>query len=607
MTQAVLVMSIGPVQDFIAQARRSRDLWFGSHVLSEVSRAAAKAAAAVAGVELVFPSLAADDAEFEPCDAAVRDKSGKPPLNVGNHLLAIVPEQKAATIAVQMKQAASARWKQITDIARAKALKMGLLADVIDPVWNEQVESLLEISAASAPFSAADGYADARQAAERELSARKNLREFAPWQHDRVGAPKSSFDGGRVSVLTDKREAISRNHGRTVRLGNGEQLDAIGVVKRLGGNPDQFVPLANVALAEWIEKARGRAPQELAGLSAACEDAVGRVVRPDLAWTHWANGRSFDAEVLLEGRLPAVLVECGIAESKSHADVAAWRTQHLGPLFKKVGQPTVPMVCCLVADGDHMGRAIDGIRDPEQHRELSRRLASFAGEAQSILASHSGFAVYTGGDDVLGFLSPAHALAAAAELRARFVAAMDSLAFVVEKPTLSIGLGIGHILDGMAHLLQLGRRAERLAKQGKPGSPRNSLAVIVDRRSGGEVAWSGNWQDDPVGQVHKLSQRWGEALPAGKAHELAAMFRRLPVPSAAIDGGFTDVLVGEVRRILGRSNVGMDSTDSRLRPGAVGLDLPEQGLDYSHAHARLGAWLRMAMVAREFAGRGGKP
>ena len=41
----LLLVSLGPVQDFIAQARRSRDLWFGSHLLSELSRAAAKSLA----------------------------------------------------------------------------------------------------------------------------------------------------------------------------------------------------------------------------------------------------------------------------------------------------------------------------------------------------------------------------------------------------------------------------------------------------------------------------------------------------------------------------------------------------------------------------------
>ncbi|MCI5150049.1 MAG: hypothetical protein D3916_11790, partial [Candidatus Electrothrix sp. MAN1_4] len=37
----LISLSIGPVQDFISAALRTRDLWFGSHMLSEVSKAAA--------------------------------------------------------------------------------------------------------------------------------------------------------------------------------------------------------------------------------------------------------------------------------------------------------------------------------------------------------------------------------------------------------------------------------------------------------------------------------------------------------------------------------------------------------------------------------------
>ena len=54
MTQYVLTLSIGPVQEFIASARRSRDLWSGSWLLSEMAKAAAKSLFE-AGAQMVFP------------------------------------------------------------------------------------------------------------------------------------------------------------------------------------------------------------------------------------------------------------------------------------------------------------------------------------------------------------------------------------------------------------------------------------------------------------------------------------------------------------------------------------------------------------------------
>ena len=38
-TEHLLIVSIGPVQDFIAAARKCQDLWFGSFLLSELARA----------------------------------------------------------------------------------------------------------------------------------------------------------------------------------------------------------------------------------------------------------------------------------------------------------------------------------------------------------------------------------------------------------------------------------------------------------------------------------------------------------------------------------------------------------------------------------------
>ncbi|MDW8481325.1 MAG: type III-B CRISPR-associated protein Cas10/Cmr2 [Meiothermus sp.] len=51
----LLTISIGPVQDFIAAARRTADLYAGSQILQELSKHAAKHLAAK-GAQLIFPA-----------------------------------------------------------------------------------------------------------------------------------------------------------------------------------------------------------------------------------------------------------------------------------------------------------------------------------------------------------------------------------------------------------------------------------------------------------------------------------------------------------------------------------------------------------------------
>ncbi len=52
----ILALSLGPVQEFIAAARKTRDLWFGSELLSRTARAAALSLHGQQGVDLVFPA-----------------------------------------------------------------------------------------------------------------------------------------------------------------------------------------------------------------------------------------------------------------------------------------------------------------------------------------------------------------------------------------------------------------------------------------------------------------------------------------------------------------------------------------------------------------------
>ena len=53
-TTHLLAITVGPVQEFIAAARRTRDLWFGSYVLSEISREVAIAVSKHG--KLIFPA-----------------------------------------------------------------------------------------------------------------------------------------------------------------------------------------------------------------------------------------------------------------------------------------------------------------------------------------------------------------------------------------------------------------------------------------------------------------------------------------------------------------------------------------------------------------------
>lgn len=584
----LLIVQLGPVQDFIVQARRTRDLWFGSHLLSELSRAAARAAATVGA--LIFPALGRDDPELMPCDTVARDSG--PPLSIANKIVVEVragadPRDAAQTV----RAAIAARWRAIA--SEVRTMYEADLADDIDAVWNEQIDTLVEYVAAWAPIDRP--YPAARRKVEDALGGRRRLRDFAAIEHHRDRAPASSLDGGRVSVLAPPETRRARRAERRLLLGDGESLDAVGVVKRRGGAPDQFLSVVHVAVVPWLRRAAASptASPLLAALRDACraltvEDRAGverrldRISRPDLPG---AAIFPYNASVLFAPRLPSVFEELGATKDLAAIKARAWEQNLLRPLLAAAGEP-YPYVACLVADGDRMGRAIESLSTPDAHRTLARELGTFPAVARRIVEQeHDGIAVFAGGDDVLAFVPVCRAVACAESLRTAFASAVGEAltrARAVDRanghaaigddqavPSLSVGVGIGHVLDGLGYLCELGRRAERAAK-----APRNALAFVVDRRSGGDHEWCASWQEDPAERLARdlvllsATVERPARLPMGKVHELARLLRATSVPAAATIGrpgdraaqleavGGASMLRGEITRILARTHLG---------------------------------------------------
>lgn len=581
MTHLILI-AIGPIQDFIKQARRTRDLWFGSHLLSELSRSVARSLASKSNAELIFPAIKSGSADLDCCEQPVR-KDGTTPLNVANKILAVVPGDPREA-AKDARAELYDQWKKIA--AKAKGRANGLIAPDTDKIWDEQIEQVLEFIAVWAPL---DGksYAEVRDGLEADLGARKNLRDFEPWQNARLKAPKSSLDGARDSVLLprDKRE---KNKVRRFRIGDNEQLDAVGVVKRCGGEPEQFVPISNVALARWVTTAEKRAGPELERLKDAIQkfnsgpestslpkiDRKLDYVKP----FHW------DAQLFLEDRWKSVLEEAGVSDWRD------WAEKNIRPVLKKMPTPN-PYVACIVADGDRMGVALDGLKERGQHQRFSEHLAEFAKEARKVVEEKcAGSLVFAGGDDVVAFVSMGDAIRCAEGLRQEFLVHMKK-AFpkMAEKdlPTLSVGVGIGHLLENMGDLLDLGRKAEKLAKDGLNGQEgRNALAVILDKRSGGQHRWFAKWsgvrlagktakdegeQRAPLDQFNK-DRAALKNLSTKKIYEIAAIprfFKERLKGAAPVrdDKNSIDVIWLEAGRALQRNDTPMTREEASFEVG----------------------------------------
>lgn len=517
MPRYLITLSIGPVQSLIDAARRTRDLWCGSWLLSELSRAAARSLDQAQPGCLIFPSLANPEQDLRPVSRP-GDQA-----NIANVLRACVDRPDALSVQQLCGEASEAARERLRVIGRE--VLDGTRIPLRGGLWDAQLSDLLEIQAAWVEWAHVDAsapestYAHASKAVGQVLAARKSTRDFAQ-VHSAIGTglPKSSLDGAAETVLMSDVHS-DRRARRELGLSSGEQLDALGVIKRRAGDVEQFTAWSRIAVDPWIQQLQQTRPELLAELRQCYEPLVGL----QLATRTRGNQDTYDdfpydGQLLFDFRIQAALAgsEIGIMGDEEREALKA--LQHpVRKATRLIGAP-VPYAAILKADGDHMGALLQKARTLADSRRISEHLHRFASTVGQIVRTHRGHAIYAGGDDVLALVPLPQAVACARALAGDFAKIMSEVAEEIgvdrdAGPTLSVGVGIGHIMEPLGRLRERAARAEHRAKHLAGQPPRNALAILLGIRSGGELAWRAQWSRS---QAFQALNDFGEAYVAGQ-------------------------------------------------------------------------------------------
>ncbi len=456
-------LALGPAQEFIAAARRTRDLWFSSWLLSELSKAAAKE---IGKDRLIFPSV--DD------DGALAPDSV---FNVVNKILAKVDDDPQR-LGESVKAAVHRRLNEIRDEAFR-----GLLAGSCNlDKAKTQIDDLPEIYWAAVPLNG--DYTKARRRVEALLAARKNTRDFQSSKGWAGNEYKSSLDGLRESIILDATRL------ETVGIKPTEKLCGIGLLKRLGERTGQaaFASTSHIAAFPLIDSLQRENRRWI--------EEYFRILRDDLkihqsAWHKPAHPSSdifeYDGHLIFEEQLDEYF------DKKTQREQLGQARKALDELLrKKIGAQPVPYYAVLHGDGDRMGEVIDN-QGEESHKKLSAALSQFAGQVKSTVKQHHGSLIYAGGDDVLALVPLQTVVQCACELAEEFKNRLSE--FKSEKdhsPTLSVGIGISHQMEPLEDALNLAREAEKEAKQ-FDNKAKDALCVKVSKRSGTVTTVVGHW------------------------------------------------------------------------------------------------------------------
>ena len=521
-SQKYFHFTLGPVQSFVAQARRTRDFWAGSFLLSWLSAVAIQAVKAQGG-EVRFPI---PDENYLIWLTQGKNKNSQVPQQgcIPNRFKGLVATVPADFNAQQVVNSVQLAWEGLAEAVRKHDLSH--CSDQTLEIWDRQVKNFWEISWALTE----------KETESNLLDRRKNWRSYLP--PEEAGVKCMMMDGWQElsGIETPNAKGLGlfwdklRNNSGSLKtdLREHEYLCTIAFIKRRfsrcfadfskpmpnnwtvhGWQVNSSVPsVSYMAAAPWLAEVLKVAPEK--ELSAFHEVAKiltqnyygeydSRLDCLDKAlMKRWDNGLFWDVKSL-DGD---VFFETALDNKNRHEDqtqaqkvkkaLCALRSatnKQLEVNNQPKLEPVSPFYAVLMMDGDSLGVQMS---DPNKQEAISKSLNAFTSSVAKVVEEQSGFLIYAGGDDVLALLPLEFALQCAYKLRQLYLNSFKEHGKSKVSSTLSGAIEYAHIKMPLGKVL--GDAHHLLEKIAKDDCGRDSIAVRVWKSGGQHLQWAMPWK-----------------------------------------------------------------------------------------------------------------
>lgn len=471
MNQHLIIFTIGPVQSFIVQARKTQDLYAGSYLLSHLADFAIKELKIQLNdtkIKIIFP---------------YKNIKSKP-----NRFIAKIDCENPESIGKDLENKVIDEFKKISEKI-LENLKLDY-PDGFNSKFQRQINDFLSIYWVILPFDNENNYAATFGELESYLGAVKNIRLFN--QLDEEGR-KCSLCGERdVLFYRGERKAyvynaicLNKNHPLKY-LADGENICGVCFTKRLseiyfrtGYNYDMDFP--SVAAISLIDS--------LNNLDKASYDSYRNIFE-----------KNFDDQLFFEENLKkAYFKKYKFPENK--LETAKSKLGEIKEILKedKTGIKFPKYYAIISLDGDSMGKWLSGqylvdITDLLDFQvKFTEKLGTYSDNVEkSIIKSPRGKLVYAGGDDVLAFINLNHLFPVLNELREKFPE-FEKIVSVKDNKTstASCGICIAHYKTPLSEALNWSRKMEKEAKaiddkkeDKSTEKEKDAFAIAVLKRSG---------------------------------------------------------------------------------------------------------------------------
>jgi CRISPR-associated protein Cmr2 len=514
--------TIGPVQGFVAQARRTRDFWAGSFLLSWLSGVAMREVMMQHGGNANVICFPRPDPAFI---AAIGGNGTDAPQQgtIPNRFMAEVGDDFDPA---RVPEAVRIAWSKLADLIWEQDGLDSIAAPDTKTIWRRQVEGFWEMNWA---------YADSAAGTD-VLDRRKNLRSHLPpaepgikcmlmdgWQE--LSGASCPGDPTLERFWTDLREG--RRTGFETDFRAGEHLCALAYIKRrfvrwfkdFSANagdsgwtvhgwplPASLPSVSYMAAVHWLESAIDRAGKAQAAKDRlwAFHDAARDLLKgryPEAATSircveralaqHGLRGgwkwTSLDGDVFLEHALRnhREFPDPDHPDRLDHRAELTLRALNSLRTVADLPHPS-PFYSLLLMDGDNLGAHMS---QPENQEAITEALAKFTGQAKGLVETHNGYLIFAGGDDVLALLPLEDALPAAAALHRLYG---DCFAGTGISSTLSGAIEYAHVKMPLTRVIRDAH--DLLDHVAKDGRGRDAIACRVWKPGGQALEWAMPWE-----------------------------------------------------------------------------------------------------------------
>lgn len=511
MAQQYFHFTLGPVQGFVAQARRTRDFWAGSFLLSWLS-GVAMAEIQRQGGEISFP-IPADhylDWITGKTNAGDKPRQGAIP----NRFKAINAQVPSHFDGEKVELAIREAWMALAEHVWQQDDLASVTNSHSQAIWHRQHAHFWEINWVLTEDETASALLDERKNWRSKYTQAEGgvkCMVMDGWQ-ELSGAHKPSEE---VRVFWQN---IRENDKRGIKsdLAVGEHLSGLAYVKRRfvrhfesfqttltsglilkGWALQAGIPsVSYMAAVHWLEQLATHATaEELVSLVEAAKkittydewDTRIQCLQPELFL-----GKNKIAKKLfaLDGNL---FFDHALENAKSYGyeesavkalqiELSTIKRNH--PEFNA---PLSPFYAVLLMDGDSLGVHMS---EKEYQAPISNALNQFTSKVPSIVEQHNGYLVYAGGDDVLAILPLEDAMRCAAQLRAFYSECFKPYPNI----TTSISAAIEYAHVKMPLMKVLHDAHDLLDSVAKESAGRDALAVRVWKPGGMALEWAQPWE-----------------------------------------------------------------------------------------------------------------